>query len=138
VLDENEVIEALALDLLKQGYGILKKSSTDHGDADLIVRESQSKVKLFISATGVARSKAGRSTLEEEYTESQLFHCVARSIQGALKTGDREHFNPGDRIALAFPNVPGYCKYLSVQKPVLDSLGITVFLVAEDKTVTTL
>ena len=63
---------------------------------------------------------------------------MAKAIHGALKTGDRERFNPGDRIVLAFADIPGYQKYLGVQKPILDSLGIVVLLISEEKTIRTL
>jgi hypothetical protein len=137
VLDEKEVLEAVTIDLLAKGYGILDKTTTDRDDVDIIARESKTGSKLFISAAGIARSKAGRGTLEAEFTERQLFHSVARTIHGALKTGDRERFNPGDRIVLAFPDIPGYQKYLTVQKSFLDSLGIVVLLVSEDSTIRT-
>lgn len=40
-----------------------------------------------------------------------------------------------DQIALAFPDTPGFRKYLAAEKPVLDSFGIEVFLVTEEKSV---
>ncbi len=138
MLDEKEVLEAITLDLLAKGYGILDKAMVHHGDVDIVARQLKTGAKLFITAAGIARSTAGRGKLEQQFTERQLFHSVARSINGAFKTGDRERFNPGDKIALAFPDIPGYKKYLTVQKPILDSLGIIVFLVSEDGAVRTL
>jgi hypothetical protein len=83
----------------------------------------------------VASSKAGREKLAEIYTESQLFQCITRGIHSALRIHGDYKFITGDQIALAFPDTPGFRKYLAAEKPVLDSFRIKVFLVAEDKNI---
>jgi hypothetical protein len=138
MLDDTDVAEAVSHDLLMKGYSILRKHRADHNDVDIVARSPETGTKLFISAAGVASSQAGREKLAEVYTESQLFHCVSRGIHSALRIHGDYKFIPGDQIALAFPDTPGFRKYLSAEKPVLDSFGIKVFLVTEKKGVTTL
>jgi hypothetical protein len=135
MLEENDVIAAVCTDLLRKGYAILKNATSPRQDVDLVAREPETGVKVFVSAAGAARSEAGRGKLEESYNEFRLFRCVTRSIHGALRIRGANKFGEGDHIALAFPDAPGCRKYLVAEKPVLDSLGIKVFLVNEDKDV---
>jgi hypothetical protein len=136
MLDENDLIQAVSLHLLERGFAIVRDSSKDRQGADLIVRDPELKVKMFIWATGIVRSEAGS---EMSCTESEAFSCVTRSIEGALtisKTTDQ--FNPGDQIGLAFPDTPTFRKYLTAERPVIDGLGIKIFLVTEKKHVVVL
>jgi len=138
MLDDTDVIEAVSCDLLQKGYAILRKSRSDRNDVDIVARWSETGNKIFVSAAGVASSKAGRERLEEVYTESQLFNCVTRGIHSALRMEGTEKFAPGDQIALALPDTPGFRNYMNAEKTILDSLGIKVLLVTEDKNVITL
>jgi hypothetical protein len=138
MLDDTEVATAVSHELLKKGYSILRKHRANRNDVDIVARLPKKGAKLFISAAGVASSKAGREKLSDVYTESQLFHCVSRGLHSALRIHSDYKFIPGDQIALAFPDTPGFRKYLSAEKPVLDSFGIKVFLVTEERNVVTL
>jgi hypothetical protein len=135
MLDENDVIETVSAYLQKRGYTILRKSRKDPRGVDIVVRDPESKSRLMISATGIAPSKAGRGKLEKSYTESQVFYCVTRAVYSALRTHGTNQFKPGDQIALAFPDSPGFRKYLSAEKAVLDSLAVKIFLITEEKKV---
>jgi hypothetical protein len=138
MLGDSDIATAVSHHLLKEGYSILRKRRADRNDVDIIARLPETGAKLFISAAGVASSKVGREKLSEVYTESQLFHCVSRGIHSALRIHGDFKFISGDQIALAFPDTPGFRKYLAAEKAVLDSFGIKVFLVTEEKNVFTL
>ena len=138
MLDKSDVATAVSHHLLEEGYSILRKRPAARNDVDIIARLPETGAKLFISASGVASSKAGREEMAEIYTESQLFQCISRGIRSALRIHGDYKFISGDQIALAFPDTPGFRKYLAAEKPVLDSFGIKVFLVAEEKNVVTL
>ena len=135
MLDETDVIEAIALDLLKRGFFILRKTREDHNDVDIVASWPETGAKILISAAGVSGSKAGRGRLEASYTESQIFYSISRAVRSALLMKGDLKFKPGDRLALAFPDTPGFREQLTAQKPVLDSFGIEVSLVSEDKKV---
>ena len=135
MLDESDVIEAVSRHLLEKGYAIIEKSGTD---VDIIARKPESGGKILISAAGVARSKAGRGKLEASYAESQIFRSVTKSLYSALTMNKADEFSTGDRIALAFPDTPAFRRYLNAEKPVMDSLGIKIFLVTEEKDVVVL
>jgi hypothetical protein len=138
VLDDTNVAAAVSHHLLSKGYSILRKRRSDRNDVDIIAGLPGKGTKLFISAAGPASSRAGREEFAEIYTESQLFNCISRGIHSAIRIHGDYKFNRGDQIALAFPDTAGFRKYLTAEKPVLDSLGIKVFLVTEEKGVVTL
>lgn len=135
MLNKDDVTEAVSLDFLKRGYSILKKPKGRRRGADVIARDPESKARVLVSA-------AGRTPLETEiekpnavHTESQVLECMTRSVYSALRMRNENQFSPGDQIALAFPDVPECQRYLSAEKPVLDSLGVKIILVNEDKEV---
>jgi hypothetical protein len=138
MLDENEVMEAVSFYLLERGYAILQESATDRRGVDIVAYHPESKAKIFVSVAGIARSKAGRGKLETAYTESQVLRSVARGIYSAMKMGTPDHFIPGDQIAIGFSDTPTFRKYLEAEKPVMDSFGIKIFLVSEEKKITVL
>jgi hypothetical protein len=131
------VIEALTLDLLRRGYSILNKPRGRRKGADIIARDPDSKVRMFISAAGRARPKDEAEKQQVIRTESQVLACMSRSVYTALRMHDENQFSPGDQIALAFPDVSECQKYLAVEKPVLDSLGVKIFVVKDNKDVAT-
>ena len=133
MLAEDEVIEAVSLHLLERGYSIVQKSS--RGEVDIVARDPQSKAKLLVSATGAARTRAGREKPQRPWTEAQVFRALTMSIASALMIRHRGPFNPGDQIALAFPDLPAVRKYLSAEQPVMECLGISFFLVTPEKNV---
>lgn len=135
MLVETDVIEAISLDLLNRGFSILRKSREALNDIDIVARWPETGAKILISAVGMSRSRAGRGKLEASYTESQIFYSVSRAILSALKMKGDLKFRPGDRIALAFPDTPRFREHLTAQKPALDSFGIEVSLVTEEKQV---
>ena len=133
MLDANDVIEAVSLHLLEKGYSIVEKSQ--RGNVAIVARDPQSKAHLLVSATGAARPKAGREKPQKSWTESQVFRALTMSLANALMIRHRSQFNPGDQIALAFPDLPAVRKYLSAEKPVMDCLGVSFFLVTPEKNV---
>lgn len=138
MLDKEGVTEAVTLDLLKRGYSILKKPRGRRRGADIIARDPGSKSRMFISSAGRARSKEEAERPLQIRTESQVLACMSRSIYTALRMRDENQFSPGDQIALAFPDVSECQKYLAVEKPVLDSLGVKILLVKDNKEVITI
>jgi hypothetical protein len=137
MLDKEGVTEAVTLDLLKRGYSILNKPKGRRKGADIIARDPDSKARMFISAAGRVRPKEGTKKPQVIRTESQVLACMSRSVYTALRMHDEDQFSPGDQIALAFPDVSECQKYLAVEKPVLDSLGVKIFVVKDNKEVTT-
>jgi hypothetical protein len=137
MLDEGEVTEVVSLYFLERGYAVERLSADSRG-ADFIAYHPGSKAKIFVSTAGIARSKAGRGKLEAAYTESQVMRAVSRGIYSALTMRTPDSFVPGDRLAVGFPDTPVFRKYLEAEKPVMDSFGIKIFLVSDDKGITVL
>ena len=135
MLDETDVIEAISLDLLERGFSIVRKSKEALNDIDIVAKWPETGAKILVSAVGMSRSRAGRGKLEATYTQSQIFYSISRAVLSALKMKGDLKFKPGDRIALAFPDTPQFRKQLRAQEPVLDSFGIEVSLVSEERRV---
>jgi len=135
MLDETNVIEAVSLDLLKRGYAILEECRVESNDVDIVASWPESGAKMFISAVGVPGSKAEIGKPEVSCTESQVFYCTSKAVISVMKMQGACKFSPGDRVALAFPDTPLFREQLNGQRPVLDSFGIDVFLVTEEKNV---
>ncbi len=138
MLYKDDVAEAVSVDLLKRGYSVLKKPGGRKRGADIIARDPESKRRLFISAAGEARAEAGKEKARTAQTEAQALQCMTNSVYSALSMRKEDRFSPGDQIALAFPDGPECRKYLAVQKPVFDSLGVKVMLVTDDREVAVL
>jgi hypothetical protein len=135
MLYKDDVTEAVSLDLLKRGYSIVNKPKGRRKGADIIARDPDSKKRLFISIAGQERAEASSEKPQSVRTESQALQCMTRSVYSALSMRNEDQFGPGDQIALVFPEGPQCRKYLAVQKPVFDSLGVKVMVVKEDQKV---
>jgi hypothetical protein len=135
LLDESDVIEAISLDLLEKGFSILRKSRQALDDIDIVAKWPETGAKILVSAVGMSHSRAGRGKLEATYTQSQIFYSISRAVLSALRMKGDLKFKLGDRIALAFPDTPQFRNQLSAQKPALDSFGIEVSLVTEERKV---
>jgi hypothetical protein len=134
MLSKEDVATAVSIDFLKRGYSILKKPKGRRKGADVIAREPESQARVFVSAAGPAPTEAA-ADLDAVHTESEVLKCMTRSVYSALRMRDEHQFSPTDRIALAFPDVPECHRYLSAQKPFLDSIGVKILLVNEDREV---
>jgi hypothetical protein len=135
MLNKDDVTEAVSLDFLKRGYSILKKPKGRRRGADVIARDPESKARVLVSAAGRTPSERETEKSNAVHTESQVLECMTRSVYSALRMRNENQFSPGDQIALAFPDVPECQRYLNAEKPVLDSLGVKIILVNEDKEV---
>ena len=135
MLSKDDVIEALSLDLLKRGYAIVRRARGRTKGADIIARDPESKTKLLISAAGPSRKEAAKFEKGTPRTESQALQCMTRSVYSALRMSKEDRFGPGDQLALAFPDGAACRKYLAVQKPAFDSLGVKIFVVKKDNEV---
>lgn len=138
MLHKEDITEAVCLDLVKRGYSVWKKPHGRKKGADVIAQEPKTKVKMFISTAGRAASEAAGDEPHAVRTESQVLECMTKSLYSALRTRHENKFSPGDEIVLAFPDEPGCRKYLCAEKPVLDSLGVKILVVKENKEVSTL
>lgn len=138
MLNRDEIAAAVSVDLLRRGYSILTKPKGRRQGADIIAQEPRSKVKVFISAAGRHASETVAQEPETVRPESEVLECMKRSVYSALRMRHENQFGKGDQIALAFPDERGCRKYLTAEKPVLESLGVKILLVKDNKEVATL
>ncbi len=135
MLDHAGIIEAISLDLLKRGYAILEECTVDYHSVDIVADSPESGAKMFINVFGLPQAKTAEKVIEGSETESQVFYSVSRAIVGSMSMKGACKFNPGDQLVMAFPGTARFREYLSGQKPVLDTFGIDVILVTEEKTI---
>ena len=135
MLSKEDVATAVSHNFLKRGYSILKKPKGRRKGADVIARDPESQIRVFVSAAGRTPTEAAAAGLDAPHTESEVLKCMTRSVYSVLRMRDENQLSPADQIALAFPDVPECHRYLSAQKPFLDSIGVKIILVNEDKEV---
>ncbi len=138
MFDENKVAAGVSHYFLERGYAVNQVQPADRRGVDFIAYHPETKAKIFVSTAEIARSKAGRGKLEAAYTESQVLRAVTRGLGSALTMDTPDRFQPGDMIVVGFPDTPTFRKYLEAEKPVMDSFGIKIFVVSEDKKVSVL
>lgn len=132
VMDENAVVEAICKHLTNTGYAVLQRLSTTSQGIDIIAKHPNKPGRLLIEAKGGTSSRVGSPRYGKPYDENQVFDRVGKGFYtaGCLYG---QHGANGDEVAVAFPDLPLFRKYISPVKPALVKLGITVFL-ADPKT----
>jgi hypothetical protein len=135
MLNKDDITQAVSLDFLKRGYSVVEKTKGRGKGVDIIARDPESKAKVFVSAAGRTSAEIAGEKPRATHTESQVLKCMTRSLYSALRMSREDQFIAGDQIALAFPDSPECLRYLDAEKPVLDSFGVKILLVNEDKEV---
>jgi hypothetical protein len=133
VLDENEVIDAVCVQLHGHGYTIIQRCTTNDRGIDIVAEHPSRTGKLLVEAKGARSSKPGSPRFGENYRKPEVLDRVAKGVYTAVSMYASR--NGGDEVALAYPDTPWFGEYLSAVKPVLEQLGIKVFMVREDRTV---
>jgi hypothetical protein len=133
-LDENDVVAAVCGHLQAAGYHILQRCRTTERGIDIIAERPSQPGRLLIEAKGGTAARAGSRRFGKAFNRQQVLNRVAKGFYtaGCLCSSNR---TGGDRVGLALPDTEWFRDYLNRVKVVLDALGITVFLVKEDRSV---
>jgi DNA-binding sugar fermentation-stimulating protein len=134
-MDENDVVAAVCKYLKGNGYKILETCSTAQRGIDIIAKHKKHKGRLLIEAKGATSSRKGTARYGKCFTDNQVYDRVAKGFYTTVCMYC-EHARDGDHVALAVPNTERFQKHLKKLEPALEQIGITVFLVEEDKSVT--
>ena len=126
-MDENAVVAAICTHLTNAGYAILQRLSTTGQGIDMIAKHPNKSGRLLVEAKGGTSSRVGSARYGKPYDDNQVFDRVGKGFYTAGCLYSRHRAN-GDEVALAFPDLPLFRKYIGLVKPALVDLGITVFL----------
>jgi hypothetical protein len=134
MLTENDVIEAVCNYLDAHGYKILSRCDTTQRGMDIIAARPGGVGRLLVEAKGETSADSKSARFGKPFNNAQVRDHVANAFYtGACLCA--EHRRVGDTVALAFPDNALHRKHVGPIKPVLDSLGITVYSVRKDRTV---
>lgn len=136
MLDENDVIEILSAHLKQEGYEILQALHTTEKGVDLIAHKLGKAGRLFVEAKGGTSSREGSNRFGKPYTKNQVFDRVSKGFYSVVRLC-AEHPKP-DEVAFAGPDTPWFREYLQPIIPTAEQLGIKIFLVSEDRSVSRL
>jgi hypothetical protein len=127
MLDENDVIGALAEYLKRDGYDVLKQLHTTEKGVDLIARRGKLGPFLHVEAKGGTSSRQGSNRFGKPYTQSQVFDRVSKGFYTAVLLRSK---NPlPDEVGLAVPDTPCFRDYLVPIVDIANILRIQIFVV---------
>ena len=133
MLDENDVVEAVCIHLVKNGYVIVKRCSTTERGTDIIAKKQSSNEQLHIEAKGATSSRKGSARFGKHYSPVQVFDRVAKGFYTVCKMSSEG--SADDRFALAVPDTQLFRKHTTAVKPATTKLGIGILLVSEKREV---
>jgi len=130
VLTEDAVIGYVCDYLAAQGWEIVSRAMpAQHGTDIVAVRGG---IRLEAEAKGARSSKAHTARYGQPFNTAQVKVHVGEAVLKALRVVAAGQA----RAAIAFPVTPRNRAEVTAVQPALASLGITVFWVADDGTVT--
>jgi hypothetical protein len=132
MLYEDNVVDAVCDHLRRHGFIIKKKcASTMRGD-DIIAQGIGSIRELYIEAKGETSNAKGSLRYGHPFNDSQILVHVANAFYRAAKMATN-----GRVGGIALPDNSAHRKRVAPITHALDRLGIIVFWVAADRTVST-
>lgn len=129
MLTEDDVVEAVCRQLVRDGWGIESRAlAVQHGDDIVAVKAG---CRLIVEAKGEGSSKPGTRRFGQMFTRNQVKSHVAVAVLRALVVLSR-----GDaRAAVAFPDNEHHRELAGAAAPALAAAGMGVFWVADDGSV---
>lgn len=134
-LTENDVVRAVAAHLRGNGYRIDRAVSTNEPGIDVTGVHEQTRRKIYIEAKGNTSSKVHTNQYGKPFTSNQAKSHVSVAFYWAARMYETAMQDNAD-VALAFPDNATHRKLVGLIKRALQSLGIAVYFVADDSSVT--
>jgi hypothetical protein len=135
MLTENDVVQAVAAYLSKNGYRIESALSTDERGIDIVAINLKTERRLLVEAKGGTSSKDHTARFGSPFNSGQALSHVSRAFYtvAALR---QKHAASHDEVALAFPDDSNHRSLVENIGTALQVLGITVFFVSDERVVT--
>jgi len=129
VLTEDAVIDSLRASLVADGWEIVSRARVSEHGADLIA--TRGGTRLEVEAKGAGSSKPGTARYGQMFNRAQVFVHVGEALVKALRVASAGHA----RAAIALPDNRDHRSEIALIRDALRRLGIIVFWVADDGTV---
>lgn len=132
-MDENEVIAHLCRYLTGKGWTISSSVAAGAPGIDIIAKDTDGTV-VYIEAKGGTSSNPGSNRYGKPYTQTQVFDVTSKGVMQCL-----HHIaNEGStvRVAFAFPAGRFFDRYMKPIRPLLLQVGLSLFQVNADGSVT--
>lgn len=130
VLTEDEVIDAVRDYLIARSWRIVSRATAIQRGDDLVAERDGE--RLVIEAKGGGSSKAGTARFGKTFNKGQVFDHVGKAVLKALRVVSAGEYRAG----VALPDDPAHRAEVAKVRAALDSLGVAVFWVNENRVVT--
>jgi Holliday junction resolvase-like predicted endonuclease len=137
LLNENEVVDAVAAHLAATGYKIEQALHGHQRGVDIIARHSKTGV-IYVEAKGGTSSRVGSANHGKPMTPREVRINIAEAFYtAAVAATTRPDAGSGQfAAAIAFHDDARHRRYVDPLRPALDRLGIGVFWVTPPNAVT--
>lgn len=135
MLTENDVVQAVAGYLEREGYRIVSSLSTSQRGIDIVAEHPSTKKRLLVEAKGGTSSKEGTANYGNPFTSNQAKTHVSVAFYYAAMLQQKHE---GAEVALAFPEDATHRALVEGISSALKLLGVSVFFVDSSRRVTVL
>ena len=132
---EDFVVNSVAKHLRERNYETLEQANVNKSGIDLVMKQRVTKQAIFVEAKGQGSSKPSSSRFGKEFTESQVFDCVAKAAFKAMETQNRDDFKETDISCVAFPLTEKFRRWQGKIRQQLATMHIVTFWVEADGSV---
>ena len=129
MITENDVVEAVATHLRKNGWHIEGTSSTNERGHDVLATKGGT--TLAVEAKGGTSSKPSTNRYGKPFNSGQKLSHVSRALYEAVAVFGAGQYRPG----IALPSDDEHRALIEAIGPALNVLHIAIFLVDDDFTV---
>jgi hypothetical protein len=135
-LSENDVVDAVCSFLVASGYSIQQRRlTTETGDDVRAARSSTPALLLSIEAKGATSARATSVRFGKPFDSAQVRVHVAEAVFKAVQVLSRP--DEDAQAGIALPDNRLHRNLVATVQPILDELGVVLFWVGGDRTVTT-
>lgn len=137
MLKEGEVVDAVCLFLQSEGYEIVQRLQTrEKGDDIVAERRCGDRLeRMVVEAKGQTSSDPKSKRYGKPFSDAQVRDHVGAALAKACEAWSRDSPGADVRVGMAFPDTDLHRRAVAKLGRALKSLGIAVFWVRPDRTV---
>lgn len=136
MLVESDVVDAVCLYVSNLGYMIQQRLPPTKQGVDIIATRENPPREVWIEAKGETSERKTSERYGEPFDSAQVNIHVAEAVYTALKHLSAPRPGKDRAVCIALPSNALHHRYASAVTPVLLNLGVILFWVKQDKTVT--
>ena len=116
MLNENQIVDAVAEHLRKGGWRVVSTSKTNQRGHDILATKGQT--TLAVEAKGGTSSKPGTKRHGQPFKSAQKRNHVSRALYRAAEVFSSGQYRPG----IALPSTDGHRELIQAIKPALEGV----------------